>query len=593
MRYIGIIILLVLCLTLLLLTGCVTNTVTPEIANGNSGNQTSNNPNSNNYQNPSTDPVEEPATVEPATGEVDTTKPVITGSRAPLPNSFGWNNTDVTVSFSCADTGAVKSGIAINTVAGKTLTTEGKDQSVTNTGVCTDAAGNTADPVTVSNIHIDKTPPVVTITLPGTGEYVLNQSITASWSATDALSGVVSPASGSVSIDTTSLETKTFTLPAGTVTDKAGNSSLEVTISYSVIADTEEPATEEPGTVYPQKWATGTGTVGDPWTNSCIESAYTACPTGGTVYLRAGYYVLSTAVQVTKQVNIIGEGRNKTIIITADAFGFNINPADYVTLKGFTIDGAAQTDGAEAGYLSPINIAHSDYILLEDIETKNAGYYGIGLYECNHSLLQNIYAHDNYRHGVCSASDTTGRNMYNTYRDIYAWDNGVEGFDDRGIQAATIPEAHYNVYDNLQCWDNGMHGIALTHQGGIVLSNSVVSGNGVDGIYLNAIEDSTINNCSVTLSGLKGIMLTGASKNVNFTNVIVKNNSTGIAIYNCSDIALTACQSYDDRDTPLQAYGIELTGANTNISLVNCKLTPNKEGEICNPAGVVLTVIIQ
>jgi parallel beta-helix repeat protein len=351
--------------------------------------------------------------------------------------------------------------------------------------------------------------------------------------------------------------------------------------------------TEEPGTVYPQQWATGTGTVGDPWTNSCIESAYTACPTGGTVYLRAGYYVLSTAVQVTKQVNIIGEGRNKTIIITADAFGFNINPADYVTLKGFTIDGAAQTDGAEAGYLSPINIAHSDYILLEDIETKNAGYYGIGLYECNHSLLQNIYAHDNYRHGVCSASDTTGRNMYNTYRDIYAWDNGVEGFDDRGIQAATIPEAHYNVYDNLQCWDNGMHGIALTHQGGIVLSNSVVTGNEVNGIYLHAIEDSTINNCSVILNDDDGLFITNGVKNVNFTNVIVKNNANGIVIYNSSELTFTSCQSYDDRAIPLQYYGIQLEETNSGISLLSCKLTPNKSGDIYNPNNVAVTIITE
>src|SRR5665648_681585 len=175
---------------------------------------------------------------------VDITKPVITGSRDPLPNSFGWNNTDVTVSFSCVDTNPVKSTFKKNTVAGKTLTKEGKDQSVTNTGVYIDAAGNTADPVTVSNINIDKTLPVVTITLPGTGEYVLNQLVAAAWSATDALSGVVSPASGSVLIDTSSVGTKTFTLPAGTAKDKAGNSSLKVTKSYSVIENTEVPVIE-------------------------------------------------------------------------------------------------------------------------------------------------------------------------------------------------------------------------------------------------------------------------------------------------------------------------------------------------------------
>lgn len=230
MKKISIIILLMICLSSLLLTGCEEVGITPEINSGNSE-----------YQGD---------TEDPGTGEVDTTKPVITGSPAPLPNSLGWNNTDVTVSFSCADTGAVQSGIDINTVAGATLTTEGKDQSVTNTGTCIDVAGNTADPVTVSNINIDKTPPVVTFTFPGTGKYVLNQSITTTWSATDALSGLVSPVSGSVLIDTSSVGTKTFTLLAGTATDKAGNSSLKVTISYSVIEDTEDSGTENP-----QKWS--------------------------------------------------------------------------------------------------------------------------------------------------------------------------------------------------------------------------------------------------------------------------------------------------------------------------------------------------
>src|SRR5665648_688472 len=181
---------------------------------------------------------------DPETVEVDITKPVITGSRDPLPNSFGWNNTDVTVSFSCVDTNPVKFAFKINTVAGKTLTKEGKNQSATNTGVLIDAAGNTADPVTVSNINIDKTPPKVTITLPGTGEYVLNQSILATWSAADALSGVDSSVSGSVSIDTSSVGTKTFTLPAGTAKDKGikviwGVCSGGTTITASNLSDFE------------------------------------------------------------------------------------------------------------------------------------------------------------------------------------------------------------------------------------------------------------------------------------------------------------------------------------------------------------------
>jgi parallel beta-helix repeat protein len=96
----------------------------------------------------------------------------------------------------------------------------------------------------------------------------------------------------------------------------------------------------------------------------------------------------------------------------------------------------------------------------------------------------------------------------------------------------------------------------------------------------------------VTLSTVKGISMYD-SENINFTNVIVKNNFTGIAIYNCGDIVFTSCQSYDDRETPLQEFGMELYEGNTGINLLNCKLTPNASGDIYNPNGVAVKVITE
>src|SRR4029453_8585229 len=90
---------------------------------------------------------------------IDKTAPVISGSRDPQANANGWNNSDVKVSFSCADTGSVPSGIATDTVAGGTVSAEGAGQSLTNTGGCVDNAGNSASAVTVSGINIDKTAP--------------------------------------------------------------------------------------------------------------------------------------------------------------------------------------------------------------------------------------------------------------------------------------------------------------------------------------------------------------------------------------------------------------------------------------------------
>jgi hypothetical protein len=317
MRYIGIIILLVLCLTLLLLTGCIVNTVIPETTSGNLE-----------YQGDTSDTgtVDTGGTVAmegTGTVKVDTTKPVITGSRAPLPNSFGWNNTDVKVSFSCADTGAVQSGIAINTVAGKTLTTEGKDQSVTNTGVCTDAAGNTAAPVTVSNINIDKTPPVVTLTLLGKGEYALNESITATWSATDDLSGVeVSKAKKTISIDTKSVGKKKITLPAGIVKDKAGNSSQEVTTSYVVLeVDTTKPVITGSRAPLPNSFG---------WNNTDVTVSFSCADTGA---VQSGI-----AINTVAGKTLTKEGKDQSVTNTGVCIDAAGNTAAPVTVSNINID---------------------------------------------------------------------------------------------------------------------------------------------------------------------------------------------------------------------------------------------------------------
>ena len=360
----------------------------------------------------------------------------------------------------------------------------------------------------------------------------------------------------------------------------------------TVIADTEETVT-----VYPQQWATGTGTAENPWANDCINKALDFVPTGGTIDLKAGYYTLSTLLYINKTVNIIGEGRNKSIIVLGmtDTQGIYMHGQNYITLKGFTIDGDTQIDGKK--YISPISIGNCDYITLEDIEVMNSGYYGINAYQLNHSSFRNIYLHDNYREGIHPASDIAGRNKYNTYRDIYAWNNGFCGFNDRGNGEAGLPiEECYNVYDNIQAWDNTTSGILIAYQKCTNISNCYASGNGSVGMYLASLEDSNISNCVMTLNGVikeQQAIFLASSKNINITNVIAKNNYTGIAIEDCSNIALISCQSYDDRDTPLQRFGLELTKTNTDISLLNCKLTPNSLGKIYNPAGVVITVITE
>ncbi|CEF49027.1 unnamed protein product [uncultured bacterium] len=87
---------------------------------------------------------------------IDKTLPTLTATRTPLPNTAGWNNTAVTVSFQCSD---ALSGLAAGSPSAPvTISTNGSGQSVN--GTCADLAGNGVL-LTVQPINIDAIAPLV------------------------------------------------------------------------------------------------------------------------------------------------------------------------------------------------------------------------------------------------------------------------------------------------------------------------------------------------------------------------------------------------------------------------------------------------
>jgi hypothetical protein len=127
-------------------------------------------------------------------------------------------------------------GLGTTTASGTlTVSAEGINDII---ATATDGVGNTgAAPGSSNNetIKIDTQKPVVTFALPGTGEYVLGETVSAAtWSAEDPIpgSGLATPSSGTFLIDTSTVGTKTFTV---TATDNAGNIGTETTVTYTVI----------------------------------------------------------------------------------------------------------------------------------------------------------------------------------------------------------------------------------------------------------------------------------------------------------------------------------------------------------------------
>ncbi|HEY8830569.1 MAG TPA: HYR domain-containing protein, partial [Candidatus Limnocylindria bacterium] len=157
---------------------------------------------------------------------VDTTKPAITGTATPAPNAAGWNNSPVTVHFTCSDLFLVS--CSDDTI----LTADGAGQSVTGTAM--DSSNNTAS-VTIGGINIDRTAPTVSYT-GNAGTYTVDQTISITCSASDALSGLATNTCANISGPAYAfLGTNTY---HATASDVAGNSTT-ATATFTVGATSD------------------------------------------------------------------------------------------------------------------------------------------------------------------------------------------------------------------------------------------------------------------------------------------------------------------------------------------------------------------
>ena len=115
---------------------------------------------------------------------MDDKPPTIIGTVTPAPNAAGWNKSDATVTFTCAN---VTTGIA-SCSDPVTVTGETAGQAVV--GIAIDKAGNTA--TTSVTVKLDKTPPTFAITAPANGANTFVSPMSVAGTVGDALSGPAS-----------------------------------------------------------------------------------------------------------------------------------------------------------------------------------------------------------------------------------------------------------------------------------------------------------------------------------------------------------------------------------------------------------------
>jgi len=340
-------------------------------------------------------------------------------------------------------------------------------------------------------------------------------------------------------------------------------------------------------TVYPQDYATGTGTSEDPWAGDCVEDAYTACPTGGTIYLRTGYYALASSLSIDKTVNIIGEGIGKTFIVTADATGFNIT-ANYVILQGFTIDGDEGNTGfSDRGADTPVS-------------------YPI---EESHNVYDNIHTWGNTNYGIAISAQSGG----------ILSNSSVSGTANKGLVLNNLH--NFDIHDCLLtlCAGDGMY--MATTCGDIRFTN-VIAKNNLFGFHLNGADGVKFDSCeaydsrtvtsddiafvdggggedTITMTSAmflksgflagKDITITGAGEEGNNSTFEIVSVVAGTI--NVATGSLTAEAAGEDVTITLekvQSYGLLTEGTTDNIELVNCDFEGNKTGNIANNASATI-----
>ena len=219
------------------------------------------------------------------TFETDTTPPAISAAALPVPNVAGWNNSPVTVTFSCGDS---VSGVA-NCPSPVVVTTDGANQLVA--GTVTDNAGNSA---TASvTVNLDRTPPTITATAtPAPNASGINTTdVTVTFACSDATSGIVScPPPQTVTTQGTNQ------VISGTATDKAGNVAT-ASVTLTILKNQAPPPTITA--------ALSPAPNGSGWNNSPVTVTFTCSGGGGGI------------ASCTSPVTVSTEGANQVVTGTA------------------------------------------------------------------------------------------------------------------------------------------------------------------------------------------------------------------------------------------------------------------------------------
>ncbi len=259
---------------------------------------------------------------------------------------------------------------------------------------------------------------------------------------------------------------------------------------------------------------------------------------GDTIFVYNGTYFEN--VEVNKQLTLLGEDRNGTIIDGGGDGDVVHVIADWVNISGFTVRGSG-SDWRDAG----IKLDSVQHCRIDNTTISNNSDDGIDLSSsCNDNTVSGNTIRNNWDGILLSSSCNDNTVSGNTITN-----NSDDGID--------LSSSSNNTVSGNTVTNNSDDGIDLSSScNDNTVSGNTITNNSDDGIDLSSSSNNTVSGNTITNNSGDGILLSSSSNNTVSGNTITNNNWAGIDLvhsYNCTVIDSTMV---DDGIT-IYGYNIE------------------------------------
>lgn len=218
-----------------------------------------------------------------------------------------------------------------------------------------------------------------------------------------------------------------------------------------------------------------------------IQEAINQSKSGDNIIVNEGIY--HTNIIISKRIQLIGRGSDKTIIISEKIAPCIEILSDSCTVRGFRIEHSNPIKG-EVEYYSGI-VINSNYNIIEDCELNNNNF-GIAILSGKENIIRNNICMNQKQHGISirqAANDNEVLNCIAKYNTIGI---GISGTNNIAYNSSCIENEKgifinndKNIVRNCKIKSNNEYGLSIYEASDNIIENNEINSNGRYDIFLD------------------------------------------------------------------------------------------------------------